>query len=45
MSLEIQVERLRNDISVAETKQEKYLSQIEALEDRIHIEEKKLAED
>ena len=45
MNLEIQVERLRTDINVAESKEAKLRAEIADLQDRINIEEKKLATD
>ena len=43
--LEIQVERLRTDITVAETKESRFERQIDELTDRINIEKKKLADE
>ena len=44
-SLEIQVERLRTDINVAEAKEARLREEIRDLQDRINLEEKKLATD
>lgn len=44
-TLEIQVERLRTDIAVAEAKKDQWENQIDEYTDRINIERKKLADD